>query len=336
MSSVTSKIFELSGPKELYLKEFELLLNELGPQEIIAETVCSAISPGTETGAFRGANPLKPGRIYPRVMGYCNVAKVIHTGKEVSKFAIGDHILTFQSHRTAFKCPDNDFIIKLAPGADYKKIAPAYLYHLGYHSLITGGVKQGHHVAVIGIGVLGYTTSVMSAISGAVTFAFTNQQAPANLQKYGVHCLPKNDDGVSKANNLTNNTGIDVVINTSNSWADWLLALKLVNKGGTIVNLGFPGRDEPLPDFNPLDPFYVYVKNITIKALCHLNETDTPQHEFRFSMMRNLHYIIDMIQSGKLDSSEIISEEIPYTDLAKQYEKYLNRSTSLYTTILNW
>jgi threonine dehydrogenase-like Zn-dependent dehydrogenase len=129
---------------------------------------------------------------------------------------------------------------------------------------------------------------------------------------------------------------LDIIINTSNNWSDWKLALQLVRKGGVIVNLGFPGRGEPQPDFNPLDPQYVYFKSIQIKPLQYIDETNVAPEVFRFNMKRNLEYIVQNLMEGKLTTDMLISEYIPYTMLQEQYEKYLNRENQLFTSVLNW
>jgi threonine dehydrogenase-like Zn-dependent dehydrogenase len=335
MSSTIAKVYELSKPLNLYLKEQKL--PEPIANEIQAETVVSALSPGTEVAAYRGANPLKVGRQYPRVQGYCNVAVVTKIGRDVTTLKPGDHILTFQSHRSAFNCSEYDFVIKIPENINLQHAATAYLYHLGLHGLITADTRFGHHVAVIGLGTLGYTTCVMSRLSGASTFAITNQQASVDkLTNSGVRCFNKNTDNIPSLLQLTHGTGIDIVINTSNHWHDWRLALELVNKGGTIVNIGFPGRDLPVPNFNPLDANYAYVKNLTIKSLCHLSESEVPPYEFRFTMKRNLLHILDLIQDGRLNPNDIISAVVPYTKLSMQYEKYLNGTNTMFSTILNW
>jgi len=335
MNSTIAKIYELSAPRNLYLKE--QVLPDPRANEIMAETVVSALSPGTEVAAYRGANPLKPGIQYPRVQGYCNVAVVTKTGSGVARLKPGDHILTFQSHRTAFNCLESDFIIRLPEGINLHHAATAYLYHLGLHGMITADVRWGHQVAVIGVGTLGYTACVMSHLSGANTFAITNQQGSIDkLTKLGVRCFIKNLENSPLLLEQTHGIGIDIVINTSNQWDDWKLALQLVNKGGTIVNIGFPGRDVPVPDFNPLDSNYAYVKNLTIKSLCHLSEANVPPHEFRFTMKRNLLHILDLMQDGRLNPDDIISATVPYTSLSAQYENYLNRINTLFTAILTW
>jgi threonine dehydrogenase-like Zn-dependent dehydrogenase len=144
----------------------------------------------------------------------------------------------------------------------------AYLFHLGYHSLLTAGAKQGHNLAIIGAGVLGVATSIMSEVSGARTYLLSNQIDSISLMAKNnkfVFVLKKQEGSLKIIQNQTEDTGIDIIVNTSNSWEDWKFALNAVNTNGLIVNLGFPGRGEALPLFNPLDPQFVYNKNLTKK-----------------------------------------------------------------------
>jgi 2-desacetyl-2-hydroxyethyl bacteriochlorophyllide A dehydrogenase len=336
MSFLISKVYTLSGPRQLFLKEEEIRLDDLGEAEIVAETIYSAISPGTETAAYLGISPLRPGNIYPRVVGYCNIAKVIACGSSVTNWTEGDYMLSFQSHRTSFKINESDFALKLDPGINLKEVAVTYLFHLGYHAIISANAKAGHNIAVIGVGTLGLATALMIKLIGAIPFALSNQTPPLSLIKQKISIYQKNADCLKDIQGITHGTGIDIVINTSNTWTDWKLALELIRKGGTIVNVGFPGRGQVLPDFNPLDPTYIYFKNIQIKTLSYINETDTSVLDFRFNMKRNLEYLLDKIIDGSINANCILTEEIHYTRLEEQYEKYTTHQHQLYSTLINW
>jgi len=337
MENIEALIYELTGPRNLHFKKEILQPNELLENEIIAKTIYTAISPGTEVAAYTGLQPLRSDiSQYPRVSGYCNIAQVIYKGNAVSKFEVGDYFLNFQSHRSHFKCKESDFIIKISE-ENVKSSTVAYLYHLGFHSALTGDLRAGHNVAIIGLGVLGYTSGIMSKIAGGNTFIFTNQlSSKENIEAQGLQIFSKSESSIELVKNVTNQVGIDIVINTSNTWDDWLLSMQLVNKGGTIVNLGFPGRGEGTPPFNPLDPKFLYMKNVTIKYLAALNSKSLEVHEQRFNIERNLCYILNLIQKGIIDSKQIISDEISYKDLEKQYHFYESREKHLFSTILNW
>jgi 2-desacetyl-2-hydroxyethyl bacteriochlorophyllide A dehydrogenase len=337
MSSLISKVYTLNSSKDLILKEEVIEIGKYNDDYIIAETIYSCISPGTEVAAYAGMTPLRPGNPYPRLVGYCNVAEVIETGKNVKDVLVGDHILTFQSHRDKFVISSNDFYLVLSQNIDLKYACTAYLFHLGYHSLITGEVKQGHTVGIIGAGVLGVSAALMSNVAGANTYLFTNQKHVSTKQKLNyIKCIGKSEEELSKAVSEAYETGFDIIVNTSNSWDDWSLALRLARKGGVIVNIGFPGRGQQPPMFNPLDPQYVYTKNLTIRALSFINESEVEPHDIRFSMKRNLQYILGLFNSGKLDPKELLTEEINFLELEKQYQKYLERKSRMLSSLITW
>jgi threonine dehydrogenase-like Zn-dependent dehydrogenase len=126
------------------------------------------------------------------------------------------------------------------------------------------------------------------------------------------------------------------LVNTSNSWSDWEFAIKTIGSNGVIVNLGFPGRGDGLPTFNPLDPQYLYTKNLTIKSLCPLYEIDILPAHIRFNLKRNLEYIISLLKTKKISMTHLVSEEIKYDELKSQYIKYLSKKDFLLSTIINW
>jgi 2-desacetyl-2-hydroxyethyl bacteriochlorophyllide A dehydrogenase len=334
MTSLITNYYSLIGPKQLFMEEVPIELPSA--DEYVAKTLFSAISPGTETAAYAGLEPLRPGKVYPRIQGYCNLAEVIFTGDQVEHLNVGDLIITFQSHRNLFKQHKNDFAVIVPQNLDIKQAATAYLFHLGLHALQTANMQAGHQVAVIGMGTLGITTALMCQLANAEPFIFSNQQKTEQFNDSRIKFYPKQLLSDKEILSMTHQVGFDIVINTSNKWDDWKLGLHLVRKGGTIVNLGFPGRGEPLPNFNPLDPTYVYFKNIQIKPLQFINESEVSPFEFRFNLKRNMEYILANMLSGNLNASVIISDCIPYTELAVQYENYLKKDRLLFTTLLDW
>ena len=58
--------------------------------------------------------------------------------------------------------------------------------------------------------------------------------------------------------------GFDLVVLTANPWSAFRLSVEMARAGGRISILGFPGRGEAPPDFNPLDPKWFYGKQLTL------------------------------------------------------------------------
>jgi threonine dehydrogenase-like Zn-dependent dehydrogenase len=339
MESVKSKIYQLDEPGKVSIREEELLVKNLLKGQVLAETLYSAISPGTEMAAYNGDPPLRPMKIYPRVVGYCNVAKIIETNNTLD-YRTGEIILTFQSHRSAFVCHENQIIAKLPDDSDFATGSVTYLFHLGYHALLRANVQAGNNIAVIGLGTLGITTTAIAVLSGANVFCFSNQSSSGVVaKKLGAKAvINKTFDNIisEQINDETGGTGVDVVITTSNTWADWKLALMLARKGGKICVLGFPGRTQPIPDFNPLASQYFYDKQLEILAAGMAPDIDAAPDQIRFTIKRNCRYLLNLILEKKLNAGSIISSVVPWEDLEEVYKNMVQRVSGQLTSVLKW
>ena len=124
------------APRELVFEERQLSYTKQDEYSILAKTLVTAISPGTETAAWLGLPPLRTGPVvYPRLVGYCNVAEVVHCGSKCSGIKPGDRILTFQSHCSHFLVNFSDVLAVVPDDLDSQSAVKAYLFHLGYSKI---------------------------------------------------------------------------------------------------------------------------------------------------------------------------------------------------------
>ncbi len=311
-------------------------LSAPGHKEVLCETLVSVISPGTELAAFKGLPPLRPGVVYPRLLGYCNVARVLEVGHGVAGVQVGDRVLTFTSHRSAFVIAERDILYKLPETARAEDIACAYLFHLGYNAVLRGNVRAGSRVLVIGLGVLGLTTVAMATLAGARVFALSDQIGPASIAlQMGAETV----FGRNSLSSLTESIGpdlADLVVSTTNSWSDWQLALQLAGQQGMIAVLGFPGRGEPQPPSNPLDSQFFYMKQLRIEAVGISPEGPDSRGFCRFNERANIDYISNQITRGRLAPSMLISDCYAGANVHQAYRNLLERHASPTTYLLRW
>lgn len=333
MSELAAKVVWLEQPGQLALRSETL--GAPGPRELQCETIVSAISPGTELAAWRGLPPLRPGVTYPRLQGYCNVARVIAVGDDVAGYAPGDRVLSFASHRSHFLLPEGEALYRLPPEAEADRIVAAYLFHLGYNAVLRGGVRAGSRVLVQGLGALGLASVAMAALAGAEVWAVSGHAHSAQMARtYGAQDVFGRD--AAEALKAALSPGADVVISTTNGWDDLAQALSLAGQNGVIATLGFPGRGEGLPPFNPLSSEHFYMKQLRIEAVGWSPEQDDSRGFNRFNERANIAYLARMILTGRLDPAVILSGRYRGEDIAQAYADLDARKDNAVTYLLDW
>lgn len=311
-------------------------LPELGAGDILCRTLVTAISPGTELAAYTGAPPLRDGIGFPRLLGYCNVARVIAVGNAVKTLKPGDRVLTFASHRSHFVMAEGDVPLRLSAEARDEDVVCAYLFHLGYNAVLRSGVRAGSRVFVIGLGALGLTSVALAALAGAKVSALTDQPKPAAIASGFGAAVVHDRAGLAAALEGANPVSADVVISTTNAWADWEVALRVAAQRGTIAVLGFPGRGQQPPASNPLDSRFFYTKQLRIEAVGVSPEKPDDRGFNRFNARDNLAFLAEQITTGRLDARALVSGIYEGKDIENAYLDLLARKDSPITYILRW
>lgn len=110
------KLLYFTAPGQVELREEPL--PALGADNVLVETICSAISAGTEMLVYRGQFPhlteshdiLSTELIYPRAYGYACVGIVRDMGKNVHASLADKIVFGFQPHTSAFVCHPSSLI----------------------------------------------------------------------------------------------------------------------------------------------------------------------------------------------------------------------------------
>ncbi|HVW20878.1 MAG TPA: hypothetical protein VHC86_06650 [Opitutaceae bacterium] len=328
---------ELTAPGRLRCRNILLTGARLKGPQLLAKTVYTVISPGTELAAWKGLSPLRPGRTYPRLLGYCNLAEIKKTGPGVSAVKAGDYILTFQSHRSAFICAETEVLYSVArdSGTNLRALSALYLYHLALSALRAGDFQPGHEVAIVGGGTLGCAVSDLARAWGSMPLVFTNQEM-SPLPRGAEQILPKVPPSGEFWRDRSGLDGADIAILSSNSWADYQLALEIVRKGGQVVCLGFPGRGEKAPEFNPLDSRFLYDKQLTIRHCGHVPDLEAAPLDIRFTLKRNLRYLASLLQTGAINPEALLSFEVSAMHTQEAYRRLTNRRAGTRTAVISW
>jgi 2-desacetyl-2-hydroxyethyl bacteriochlorophyllide A dehydrogenase len=330
---VKAKVWHLVAPGKLELREEPL--PEILATEVLCKTVSSVISTGTEIAAYQGLPPLRPGKVYPRVQGYCNLAEIQACGDKVEGYCVGDRVLTFESHRSHFVMDQSAILCLVARTTEPAEAAATYLFHLGYDACLKSELSLGSPIVVIGLGILGITTSLVARAAGAKVYTLSDQNLPASI----VVSKGAKNFRRSQREELIASLGdrlADCVITTTNQWSDWDVALDLAGRNSMIATLGFPGRGEPPPEFNPLDSSRFYMKQLRLQAVGLAPEENDSRDFIKFNEKTNMAFLLDQVESGLLDAGSLITGTLSFDDLDTAYQKIIARENSALTFALRW
>ena len=204
----------------------------------------------------------------------------------------------------------------------------AYLTQLGLAALQQAQYEPGENVVIVGLGVIGLCTAALARAMGArvVGIASAETRAKAALG-VGAHAAVRSSDPElpARLESQFHGAGTDIVVLTANTWEAWRLSMNIARSGTRVCVLGFPGRAQPQPDFNPLDPAWLYAKGLTILG-----------SGWTSRLGRNLEYILDLMATGELVLEPLISHRFPAHRMVEAYELAKEHSKDLIAAIFDW
>jgi L-iditol 2-dehydrogenase len=168
-------------------------------------------------------------------------------------------------------------------------------------------IKLGDSVAIIGAGPIGLLHLLIAEKMGAEKIIMTDlvderldfaRQLGADETVNAQH-----EDPVKKTKELTNNYGADVVIEAIGQPGTWEQALKMVRKGGTVLEFGGCPPNTEIK----LSTELLHYGDVTVIGAFHT----TPTH---FKKALNL------IASGTIDVKPLITRKMPLTKIKDAFE----------------
>lgn len=300
---------------------------ETGPEDVLLQIHYVGIC-GTDLSSYKGKMPLVS---YPRIPGHEISATVVGKGTAVpDSITIGARV-TVNPYTACGTCPacrqqrfntcaNNQTLGVQRDGAMQPLLAvpwqklyasamlpPEWLslvepLSVGYHATERANLKKSEWVAVLGAGMIG-TGVILAALSkGATVIAIDQEHARLELMRsFGVqHTInTRETDAAEQIRSLTNNEGVDVVIESAGAAATYQLALEIVAFAGRVTTVGYaPGQV-------PLDTSLIVRKELTLTG------SRNALGEFAA--------VIGMLEAGEKDYGKLITAIDPVEHAAEAF-----------------
>jgi threonine dehydrogenase-like Zn-dependent dehydrogenase len=260
-------------------------------------------------------------------------------GERVERFRPGMRVFSLRPHQSAYLAQQNELLVPLPRSLSSEEASLAYLTHLGLASLRQARYEPGENVAVIGLGVIGLCTIWLARAMGAKVVGISNSKirGESALRLGGHAAFLAEDKGLpEKLKEVFGEVGTDIVVLTANPWNAYRLSMEIVRYAGRVSILGFPGRAQEPPDFNPMDPRWVYGKQLTLLGAGFAPKADCRPEDLRFNTRRNLQYILDLMAFHHPRIASMISHHLPASRMKEAYELAKEHSKSLVAAVFDW
>lgn len=336
----------LRGPRDMVIEDVEMDTSNLGPHDIYVETEVTALKLGTDRGNWEG-EPSMPGapNEFPRWVGDSNLGQVRAVGSDVTRFKVGDRVVSRQHHQSGFVAPEwgdehAAQIVRVPEGVAGEDAVYTHLYSLSGFCYRKAHFRPGEYVAVVGVGLLGLGAIALGPIYGAQVAAVANSPVRLEMaEKMGAHAgfLSDDPDLQAKLDEWSLGNGVDLVILTANPWPAYRTACEIVRRSGRISVVALSGRGEADLDFNPLWSGYFYDKGISLIAASGVTEDTYPSEtDQRWSPERRGEHILGLMADGRLQPSKLITHRMHYTEIAQAYELMETRDKNMLGVVFDW
>jgi len=195
----------------------------------------------------------------------------------------------------------------IPPHVTYEEAAITEPLACVLHGAEKAGIKLGDTVAIIGAGPIGLLHLLVAKKLGAERVIISDllDERLEFARKLGAEetINAKTEDTVSKVKQLTNGYGADVVIEAIGLPATWEQALKMVRKGGTVLEFGGCPPETEIRVGTEL----LHYGEVTVMGAFHT----TPTH---FKKALNL------ITSGVLNVKPLVTRRMPLEKIREAFE----------------
>lgn len=298
---------------------------------------------GTDLHAFRGRQPFFE---YPRILGHELGAEVIALGDGVDSVAVGDHVAVepylncnecLPCTRQRPNCCENLRVLGVHTDGGMRELitVPAHKLHasatlkleqlalvetlgIGAHAVERAQVQAGEAVLVVGAGPIGLATAQFAILAGARVSLMEIDEGRRNaaLGLFGISSAGDGGlAGVFAPSAADAHEAPTCVFDATGNAAAMEAAFDLPAPSGRLVLVGF--QLERLSFANP----DFHRRELTLLS----SRNSTPAEFVR---------IIDLMESGRIDTTPWITHSVGYDEIVEVFPSWLEPETGVVKAML--
>lgn len=308
-------------PKKDVVEVRQVETDEVKPGQIMIETERSLVSTGTELRCLqRGFSAAAPQWAewvsYPFNTGYCAAGTVIETGKDVTRFKVGDRVAGFGAHRrhTVF---DESYAAKVPDDLSFDEAAWFPLGAIVQYGYRLSRPVLGETIVVVGLGNLGQLCARYARLGGAGE-VIAIDPSPTRLkfvENIATQCLSCGvEEAVDAVNEMTGGKMAEVLYEVTGHPPVFGPCQLLLALNGRMVTLGDTGHPEQQSNTPLLSLRNLTVIGVNPEVTAALSDWPHP---------RSGDTLFKFIQRGQMNVKELITHHFPVEKAPEVYDMLL-------------
>lgn len=264
--------------------------------------------------------------------GYSAAGVVIDVGPGVTGFHCGMRVAVtgagHANHAEIVAIPVN-LAAPIPDGLGFDEASSVALGAIAMQGVRRAGVSLGERVAVIGCGPLGMLALQMLRAAGCQVFATDLDDGRLETaQKLGADCIanPANEDIVTRATHWSDGRGVDAVLVFASTSSPEPLsqAFRMSRRKGRVVLVGVAGNEFRRADMYAKELDFVISTSYgpgRYDDSYELEGQDYPFGYVRWTENRNMAAYLELLASGAVNVTDLITVKEPLENAAAAYEK---------------
>lgn len=264
----------------------------------------------------------------PMPMGYSSAGTVVEVGDGVTEYKVGDRVACagggYAVHAEYAVVPVN-LVAPIADNVDLEQAAFSTLGAIALHGFRLAEQQVGARMAVIGLGLLGQLAASVAAAAGCQVLGIDLDAERVKLARRRGLQAATNAQAEKSARSFTAGQGFDAVLvcAATESSEPLALAAELARDRATVVVVGDVGMQISRRQF------YAKELNVIVSRSYGPGRYDPgyeeagldyPIGQVRWTEGRNLAAFADLLASGAVDVSALISHTFPIDAAPQAYE----------------
>ena len=256
-------------------------------------------------------------------LGYSSAGVVLETGEGVDDLTAGDVVACtgqgFASHAQIVSVPRR-LLAQVPAGVEPDEAAFGTLGAIAMQGVRLGRVELGENVAVIGLGLVGQITVQLLSAAGCRVFATDLDQARVDLaaRNGAAMALSASETESGEAEReFTRTHGFDCVLVTADSSSSRPLemAARMARDKGRVVVVGLVKTEFPREEFYRKELELIVSRSTgpgRYDPEFEEEGVDYPYAYVRWTQTRNLEAFLDLLGSGRISVSHLISHRFAF------------------------